>query len=182
MENWTPITEYGEDIERDTTLKSGGVASQVPHNTWEATATNRVLWRHICLAGLHNFKEKRCNALILERLRRNATQPPSNIDTFLCRVCGHTVHHGSACIVTTEHTLLTKVEISHTDCLLQAYNFLFVANLTPLSLLRNTTTLCYITHRMAPIVIYQFYFRKPPKPCPSINTMCVYSLPSQIML
>ncbi len=58
------------------TLKSCGI----PHNTWEATATDRALWRSACHSGLRDYEEK--------RMRRKAIQPLSNIDTFLCHVCG----------------------------------------------------------------------------------------------
>ncbi len=66
------------------TLKSCGI----PHNTWEATATNRVLWHSICHSGLRDYEEKRCDALRDKRMRRKAIQSSSNIDIFLCHVCG----------------------------------------------------------------------------------------------
>ena len=66
------------------TLKSCGI----PHNTWEATATDRALWRSTCHSGLRDYEEKRWDALRDKRMRRKAIQPSSNIDTFLCHVCG----------------------------------------------------------------------------------------------
>ena len=66
------------------TLKSCGI----PHNTWEATATDRALWCSTCHSGLRDYEEKRCDALKDKRMRRKAIQPSSNIDTFLCHVCG----------------------------------------------------------------------------------------------
>ena len=66
------------------TLKSCGI----PHNTWEATATDRPLWRSTCHSGLRDYEQKRCDALRDKRMRRKAIQPSSNIDTFLCHVCG----------------------------------------------------------------------------------------------
>ena len=66
------------------TLKSCGI----PHNTWEATATDRLLWRSTCHSGLRDYEENRCDALIDKIMRRKAIQPSSNIDTFLCHVCG----------------------------------------------------------------------------------------------
>ena len=66
------------------TLKSCGI----PHNTWEATATYRPLWRSTCHSGLRDYEEKRCDALRDKRMRRKAIQPSSNIDTFLCYICG----------------------------------------------------------------------------------------------
>ena len=65
------------------TLKSCGI----PHNTWEATATDRALWRSTCHSGLRDYEEKRCDALRDKRMRRKAIQPSSNIDTFVCHVC-----------------------------------------------------------------------------------------------
>ena len=66
------------------TLKSSGI----PLNTWEATTTDRALWRSTCHSGLRDYEEKRCDALRDKRMRRKAIQPSSNIDTFLCHVCG----------------------------------------------------------------------------------------------
>ena len=65
------------------TLKSCGI----PHNTREATATHRALWRSTCHSGLRDYGEKRCDALRDKRMRRKAILPSSNIDTFLCGVC-----------------------------------------------------------------------------------------------
>ena len=70
--------------QRKATLKSCGI----PHNTWEATATGRALWRSTCHSGLRDYEEKTCDALRDKRMRRKAIQPSSNIDTFLCHVCG----------------------------------------------------------------------------------------------
>ena len=67
------------------TLKSCGI----PHTTWEATATDRALWRSTCHSGLRAFEEKRSDVLRDKRLRRKAIiQPSTNIDTFVCNVCG----------------------------------------------------------------------------------------------
>ena len=66
------------------TLKSCGI----PHYTREATATARALWRSTCHSGLRDYEEKRCDALRDKRMRREAIQPSSNIDTFVCHVCG----------------------------------------------------------------------------------------------
>ena len=67
------------------TLKSCGI----PHNTWEATATDRALWRITCHSGLRDYEEKRCDALMDKRLRRkDIIQPSTNIDPFVCHVCG----------------------------------------------------------------------------------------------
>ena len=66
------------------TLKSCGI----PHNSWEATATDSALWRSTCHSGLRDHEEKRCDTLRDKRMRRKAIQPSSNIDTFLCHVCG----------------------------------------------------------------------------------------------
>ena len=67
------------------TLKSCGI----PHNTWEATATDRSLWRSTCHSGLRDYEEKRCDALRDKIMRRNAIiQPSTNIDTCVCHVCG----------------------------------------------------------------------------------------------
>ncbi len=57
------------------TLKSCGI----PHNTWEATTTDSVLWRTTCHSGLRDYEEKRCDALKDKRMRRKALQPSSNI-------------------------------------------------------------------------------------------------------
>ena len=66
------------------TLKSCGI----PHNTWEAAATDRALWCSTCHSGLRDYEEKRCDALRDKRMRRKAIQPSSNIDIFVCHVCG----------------------------------------------------------------------------------------------
>ena len=66
------------------TLKSCGI----PHMTWESTATDRALWRSTCHSGLRDYEEKRCDTMRDKRKRRKAIQPSSNIDTFLCHVCG----------------------------------------------------------------------------------------------
>ena len=67
------------------TLKSCGI----PHTTWEATATDRSLWRSTCHSGLRDYEEKRCDALRDKRMRRKAIiHPSTNIDTFVCQVCG----------------------------------------------------------------------------------------------
>ena len=100
------------------TLKSCGM----PHNTWEATTTYRVLWRCACHAtcqscmprGPQDYEEKRYDTLIW----RDWDGRLSSLDTFVCHVCGRNiVHHGSACIATTEDMLLvlTGVEIRLTD-------------------------------------------------------------------
>ena len=65
------------------TLKSCGI----PHNTCEATATDRALSLSTCHSGLRDYEERRCDALRGKRMRRKAIQPSSNIDTFLCHVC-----------------------------------------------------------------------------------------------
>ena len=52
------------------TLKSYGI----PHNTWEATATDRALWRSTCHSGLRYYEEKRCDALRDQRMRRKAKE------------------------------------------------------------------------------------------------------------
>ena len=89
-DNWTPVIEQGEDKESGTracfkaTLKSCGI----PHTTWEANATDRALWRSTCHSGLHDHEEKRCDALRDKRTRWKAIQPSTNIDTFVCHVCG----------------------------------------------------------------------------------------------
>ena len=66
------------------TLKSCGI----PHKTWKATATDRALWHSTCHSGLRDYEEKRCDTMRDKRKRRKAIQPSSNIDTFLCHVCG----------------------------------------------------------------------------------------------
>ena len=69
-------------------LKATLKSCSIPHNTWEATATDRALCRSTCHSGLRDYGEKRCDALRDKRMRRKAIQPSSNIDTFLCHVCG----------------------------------------------------------------------------------------------
>ena len=67
------------------TLKSCGF----PHITWEATATDRSLWRSTCHSVLQDYKEKRCDTLRDKIMRRKAIiQPSTNTDTFVCHVCG----------------------------------------------------------------------------------------------
>ena len=86
------------------TLKSCGI----PHTTWEATATDRALWRSTCHSGLQDYEEKWCDALRDKRTRRKAIQPSTNIDTSVFHVC----------IVTTENMptqTLTEVEIRRVD-------------------------------------------------------------------
>ena len=87
-ENWTPVIEHGEDNESGiTTCKATLKSCGIPHNTWEATATDRSLWRSTCHSGLRDYEEKRCDTMRDKRKRRKAIQPSSNIDTFLCHVC-----------------------------------------------------------------------------------------------
>ena len=101
------------------TLKSCGI----PHNTWEATATDCPLWRSTCHSGLRDYEENRCDPMRDKRMRRKAIQPSSNIDTFLCHVCGrlcasriglhsHNRPHAKFFLPT---QTLTEVEIRHTD-------------------------------------------------------------------
>ena len=42
----------------------------------------------VCHSGLRDYKEKRCDALRDQIMRRKAIQPSSNIDTSVCHVCG----------------------------------------------------------------------------------------------
>ena len=66
------------------TLKSCGI----PHTTWEATATDRALWRSTCHPCPQDYEEKRCDALRDKRTRRKAIQPSTNIDTSVFHVYG----------------------------------------------------------------------------------------------
>ena len=45
-------------------------------------------YMYACHSGLRDYEEKRCDALRDKRTRRKAIQLPSDIDTFVCRVCG----------------------------------------------------------------------------------------------
>ena len=82
-ENWTTVIEHGEDNERD--ARTCGM----PHNTWEATATDSGLWlEHAFHSGLRDYEEKRCDALREKRQKRKAIQLQSDIDTCVCHVCG----------------------------------------------------------------------------------------------
>ena len=44
-------------------LKATLMPCGIPHNTWEATATDRTLWCSVCHSGLRDYEEKRCDAL-----------------------------------------------------------------------------------------------------------------------
>ena len=60
----------------------------IPHTTREATSTDRAIWLSTCHSGQRDYEEKRCDALRDKRTRRKAIQPSTNIDTFVCYVCG----------------------------------------------------------------------------------------------
>ena len=97
------------------TLKSCGI----PHTTWEATATNRSLWRSTCHSGLRDYEEKRYDALRDNIIRRKAIiQSSTNIDTFVCHVCGRIcasrigLHSHNR---THANTNMNEVEIRRTD-------------------------------------------------------------------
>ena len=49
---------------------------------------DRPLWRSTCHSSLRDYEEKSCDALRDKRMRWKAIQPSSNIDIFLCHVCG----------------------------------------------------------------------------------------------
>ena len=89
-ENWTGHRTREEDNGSGirTWLKATLKSCGIPHNTWEATATDHALWRSTCHSGLRDYEEKGCDTLRGKRKRRKGIQPPSNIDTFLCHVCG----------------------------------------------------------------------------------------------
>ena len=69
-------------------LKATLKSCSIRHNTWEATARDRAIWRSTCHSGLRDYEEKRCDTMRDKRMRRKAIQPSSNIDTFVCHVCG----------------------------------------------------------------------------------------------
>ena len=118
-ENRTPVIEHREDNESGTRtcFKATLKACCIPHNTWEATATDRALWCSTCHSGLRDYGEKRCDALSDKIMRRKAIQPSSNIDACVMS-SADSARHGSACIATTKHMptpTLTEVEIRRTD-------------------------------------------------------------------
>ena len=81
-------TRGGQQKRYKDVLKAKLKSCGIPHNNWETTATDRTLWRSTCHSGLRDYEEKRCDALRDKRMRRKAIQSSSNIDIFLCHVCG----------------------------------------------------------------------------------------------
>ena len=55
-------------------LKATLKSYSIPHNTWEATATDRALWRSTCHYGLRYYEEKKCDALMDQRMRPKAKE------------------------------------------------------------------------------------------------------------
>ena len=77
------------------TLKSCGI----PHNTWEATATDRVLWHSTCHSGLRDYEEKRCDALRDKRMRRRVCNLHQTLTHLSVMSAADSAHHGSAFII-----------------------------------------------------------------------------------
>ena len=88
MENWTPVIEHGEDNESGirTCLRqrwSHAAFPTTPGKPLRQTVPSGVV------PATPVYEERRCDALRDKRMRRKAIQQPSsNIDTFLCHVCG----------------------------------------------------------------------------------------------
>ena len=88
-ENWTPVIEHGEDNESGTrTCLRQHWSHAAFHTTHGRPPRQTALWHSTCHSGLRDYEEKRCDALRDKRTRWKAIQPSTNIDTFVCHVCG----------------------------------------------------------------------------------------------
>ena len=70
-------------------IKSTLKSCSIRLNTWEATATNRTLWRHTCHTGLQDFEQKRLQIIKDRRTQRtNGQLPQGPATTYDCSICG----------------------------------------------------------------------------------------------
>ena len=70
-------------------IKSTLKSCSIPLNTWDATATNRPLWRHTCHTGLQDFEKKRLQIIKDRKTQRTNGQPPQGpATTYDCTICG----------------------------------------------------------------------------------------------
>ena len=69
-------------------IKSTLKSCSIPLHTWEATATNRPLWRQTSHTGLQN-EQKRLQMTKDRRTQRKNGQPPQGpATTYDCTICG----------------------------------------------------------------------------------------------
>ena len=82
-------TRGGQRKRYKNVIKSTLKSCSIPLNTWEATATNRSLWRHTCHTGLQDFEQKRLQIIKDRRTQRKNGQPPQGPETaYDCTICG----------------------------------------------------------------------------------------------
>ena len=101
-------------------LKSTLKSCSIPLNTWEATATNRPLWRQTCHTGLQ--EQKRLQIIKDRRTQRKNGQPPQGpATTYDCTICGlHSHQHAQS----PEKAQLTRYETRRSTAYSIHYTYL----------------------------------------------------------